>query len=113
MSDLDAQVQADAARRFWRLRRRFSRFLFGLPVPWLITVIMFSIIKHFVPERWHILAIIPFFGFFAWLVVAMLSMSALRGFRCPRCGKRFTMSWTSSWPSPTCKHCGLYLPSMS
>jgi hypothetical protein len=33
----------------------------------------------------------------------------LIGFRCPRCGKRFIMSWWSSWPTNWCKHCGLDL----
>ena len=33
----------------------------------------------------------------------------LRNFRCPRCEKRFTVSWWNSWPTNRCKHCRLDL----
>jgi hypothetical protein len=33
----------------------------------------------------------------------------LRGFLCPRCGKRFTLTWWNNWPTNRCKHCELNL----
>ena len=30
----------------------------------------------------------------------------LRTWPCPVCGKHFSISWWSSWPTDTCKHCG-------
>jgi hypothetical protein len=64
-------------------------------------------------KNWDALAGTPFLIFLPVsvvlnLVVFIVSFD-LRGFRCPRCAKRFAVSWWNSWPTNRCKHCGLDL----
>src|SRR5882724_9017000 len=46
-------------------------------------------------------------GLAAW-VTAMASWIIVLMWRCPRCNKRFAITWISSWPwRRECPHCGL------
>jgi hypothetical protein len=48
-------------------------------------------------------------GFLTCWAVGSATWIWLLRFRCPRCGKRFIVTWWSSWPSDRCKHCALDL----
>ncbi|WP_435016373.1 hypothetical protein TA3x_003939 [Tundrisphaera sp. TA3] len=108
MGEIDDEARADASRRFMSLRRRSCRFFLGMPVFWLMGVITSAVCERFWPAGKAIMAV-PLLGFLTCWVGAALAWSGLTEFRCPRCGKRFIMSWSNTLPTAACKHCGLYL----
>ncbi len=90
-------------RRFWR-RCLGGIALFATIVPLLV---IFEQRQH--PVVHGVLAAVLVVGFlYCWVSGAAAWFAILR-FRCPRCGKRFALSCLSSWPTSTCKHCGLFL----
>jgi len=110
VSALDTKTWIDAARSYARLRRRYWRCLLGMPV---LLVVFGPPIAAFERELNPCVRGILLSSFIvAWCacwVGGVGTWFALIGFRCPRCGKRFIMSWWSSWPTNRCKHCGLDL----
>ena len=113
MGDLDLNMLADAARRYTGLRRRYWRFL-------LVGILIISgaglfgmFQREFGPLHnpvvGRVLMVCLIAGFLACWTGAVVTWAALMRFRCPRCGKRFTLSWYSSWPTSRCKHCQLDL----
>ncbi len=113
MGDLDANILADAARRYTSLRRQYWRSL-------LVATVLISgagLFGLFVgefgpllnPVIGRVLTVLLPAGFLTCWVISVVTWSSLMGFRCPRCGKRFILAWYSSWPTNRCKHCGLDL----
>jgi hypothetical protein len=92
------------------LRRRYWRSLLGV---FAVLVVIGGAISAFVDERdpipRRILFSLALAVFCAVFAVNVATWFALMGFRCPRCGGRFILSWWSSWPSDRCKHCELDL----
>jgi amino acid transporter len=48
---------------------------------------------------------------FVWGIMYGIATYRFLNWRCPICGKRFTLSWSSSLPMDICKHCGAELDS--
>jgi hypothetical protein len=112
VSDLEAKTWIEAAQSYVRLRRRYWRCFFGMPG--LLVLLVFgaaiSAFEHGLsPSVRGILLSLFIVAWCACWLGSLVTWFTLVGFRCPRCGKRFIMSWWSSWPSDRCKHCGLDL----
>jgi hypothetical protein len=110
MKDLDTRTWIEAARRYVRLRRRYWRSTFG-------AVALFAVFGtplFVMDQKLHstlrgVLGSILGVGFLACWLGGVVSWFELRSFRCPRCGNQFIVSWTNTWPTNCCKHCGLDL----
>jgi hypothetical protein len=105
----------DVARRYIGLKRRFWKSFFG-GLSILLPLAFFSLFAEelHLAEELHpivkgIIGVPLVVGFFSCWVTCVLTWSSLMRFRCPRCDKKFILTWYSSWPGITCKHCGLYL----
>jgi hypothetical protein len=110
LGDVDVNTPADAARRYTNLRRSYWRFfLGGIALFAVLGTLLFAFGPRLNPLIRSILAIPLILGFLTCWVGSIAAWFALVRFRCPRCGGRFILSWSSSWPTATCKHCGLYL----
>ncbi len=118
--ELDAATWNAASDRYDWLRFGCWRWLWRaalvLALPPLIFLLVFELVGlQLVPA---VPAMVPFLnglgfawrnGWYIWIVSATFALIALRGFRCPLCGKRFVRKGWSSWPTDRCKHCGLDL----
>ena len=107
---MDTRTWIEAARRYVRLRRRYWLCFLGEVV--LVAVFgtpLFVFADQMNSIARDILVSVLVVGFVACSVVTVITWFALVGFRCPRCGNQFMMSWTNSWPTNRCKHCGLDL----
>ena len=110
MGDVDADTLSEAARRYTGLRRRYWRFfLGGFALFAVLGTPLLAFDTHLNSVGRALIGVPLGIGFLTCWVGAMLSWSSLTRFRCPRCGKRFIMSWSSSWPTSDCKHCFLRL----
>jgi len=113
MSDLDTKTRIEASRSYVRLRRRYWRYLLGMPalvVVFVVGAAMIAVFKH--DREPYARGILNSLFAVAWCgccVGGVVTWFKLIGFRCPQCGKRFIMSWWSSWPGNRCKHCELDL----
>jgi hypothetical protein len=110
MNDLDAKAWVDAAQTYQRLRRLTLLLTLG----YVVSVVGFAICFWYASAKnWDAFAGTLFLLFMPVLLglslVAFVVSVDLRGFRCPRCGKRFAVSWRNSWPTNRCKHCRLDL----
>jgi hypothetical protein len=110
VNDLDAKAWVDAAQTYQRLRLLYFLVILGF-----VGISMGLAICLFFASatNWDSFAGTLFLLFIPVslglsLVVILLTLD-LRGFRCPRCGKRFTVTWWNSWPTNRCKHCRLDL----
>jgi len=113
MGDLDANIVADAARRYTGLRRRYWRSLL-VGIPLISGAGLFGMFEGefgplLNPVIGRVLVVSVVAGFLTCWVGGVVTWSSLMRFRCPRCGKRFILSWYSSWPTNRCKHCQLDL----
>jgi predicted RNA-binding Zn-ribbon protein involved in translation (DUF1610 family) len=110
LGDIDVKTQADAARRYTSLRRRYWRFfLGGLALFAALATPLFAFGERLNPVARSMLAVPLILGFLTCCMGNLVAWSSLMRFRCPRCGERFILSWSSSWPTAACKHCGLHL----
>lgn len=75
---------------------------------WALAMLVFAFGEPLSPVS-KLMVLVSFLGFLTCWAGFSFAWSALTHFRCPRCGKRFLLSWSSSWPTAACKHCGLYL----
>jgi hypothetical protein len=109
LGDIDVKTLADAAR-YTNLRRWYWRFYLG-GVAWfaVLGTPLFAFGSRLNPLVESMLAVPLVLGFLTCCVGSLVAWSALTRFRCPRCGERFIISSSSSWPTPNCKHCGLRL----
>ena len=93
----------DLVRRYWR------GFLGGVALFAIMGPLLFIFGQRHYPVANGVLAMVLGVGFlWCWGSAAAAWFAILR-FRCPRCGKRFALSCLSSWPTSTCKHCGLFV----
>ena len=110
MGDRNPPTFANASRRYTALRRRYWRFLFGgvtlFAVPG-TALIAFGPQQRFV--FYELLVRILQIGFVVCCLGCLIQWHCLMQFICPRCGMRFVMSQSRSWPASTCTHCGLNL----
>jgi hypothetical protein len=118
MGELDTSTYLDAARSYTQLRRRYWRFFLGMPALALLLYLgaIISAVRlernSIVPGKNPIATVLTVLFVVAWLTSWLGSFAtgiALKRFRCPRCGKRFTLAWWGSWPGNRCKHCDLDL----
>ncbi len=110
LTDIDTQTRTEAASRYVRLRRRYWRcFLGGAAFFAIFGTPLLVFGNHMNPIARCVLGSMLGIGSIACWVGGLATWFALVGFRCPQCGKQFVMSWTSSWPTNRCKHCGLDL----
>lgn len=110
MKEVDPRTRAEAARRYATLRRWWWQSFLAMPVIWVVlTVSLVALGSWSSPVVRAALTGAGTAGFFGSWVIALVSWLRLLRFRCPRCGGRFLLSWWSSWPTSTCKHCGLDL----
>ena len=110
MGDIDVKTQADAARRYTSLRRRYWRFfLGGIALFAVLGTPLLAFGSRLKPLVQDMLAVPLVLGFLPCCIGGLVAWSALMRFRCPRCGERFILSSSSSWPTAACKHCGLHL----
>jgi predicted RNA-binding Zn-ribbon protein involved in translation (DUF1610 family) len=103
MGDLDANILADAARRYTSLRRWSWRFTLGFMALWGVGALFGSLLGKYAA----LLSLFPGLTT-CWVGVLVTSLSLTR-FPCPRCGKRFILAWWCSWLTYRCMHCGLDL----
>jgi hypothetical protein len=108
MGDLDANILADAARRFTGLRRRYWRFILGF-MALVGGPTLFGPLLN--PDIGRVLKVLVFVGLLTCWVGGAVTLYDLMGFRCPRCGKRFIVGSSSTWPTDRCKHCQQLLSS--
>jgi hypothetical protein len=109
MCDLGIKTWIEAARSYARLRRRYWRSFLGAMLL-LIMGMPLSTYRHELnPIVYGLIVFLLVIAFLACWVRSVITLFALWGFRCPRCGRRFIMAWWSSWPSKRCKHCELDL----
>jgi DNA-directed RNA polymerase subunit RPC12/RpoP len=111
VSGLDTETRIEASRSYVRLRRRYWRRLLRMPallVVFVVVMALFAVFKYdrnpYARGTLNSLLVVAWFA--CWLR-GVVTWYKLIGFRCPRCGKRFMMSWWSSWPGNRCKHCDL------
>ena len=90
-------------RRYWR------RFLGGIALCAIIGPLLFIFGQHQYPVISGVLGMVLGLGLLLCWGSAVAAWFAILRFRCPRCSKRFALSSLSSWPTSTCKHCGLFL----
>ena len=114
MGEVEANELVDAARQYTRLRRRYWQFLLGgLAVLAVLAVLGATLLNaldpQFHPTLRGILICLLALAFLVCWVGSVVAWHSLMRFRCPRCGKRFVLSWSNSWPTAACKHCGLHL----
>jgi len=110
VSDLDTKTWIEAARSYVRLRRRYWRCLLGMTALLVVFGAPISAFEHELnPYVRGILLSLFTVAWCACWVGGVVTWFTLIGFRCPRCGKQFIMSWWSSWPGNRCKHCDLDL----
>ena len=93
----------DLVRRYWR------GFLGGFALFAIIGPLLYIFGRRHYAVANSVLAIVLGVGFLWCWVSAVAAWFAILRFRCPRCDKRFALSCWSSWPTSTCKHCGLFL----
>jgi hypothetical protein len=110
VNDVDPKAWVDAAHTYQRLRRHTLL----LPLGYVGSFVGFAICFFCASAKtWDAFAGTLFLLYIPVSIVLGLGMFIvsldLRGFRCPRCGKRFTVSWRNSWPTNRCKHCRLDL----
>jgi hypothetical protein len=110
VGDFNIATQIEAARSYVRLRRRYRGYFLGMPALLFAFVTLIALFGR----GWNsymggILIALLVVGWCAYCVGSTATWFALVGFRCPRCGKRFIMSWWNTWPSNHCKHCDLDL----
>jgi hypothetical protein len=113
MGDFDINTWLEAAQAYKRLRRRFLGCYLGLlvllsafPVVGIPTVASELEPSPFVRDVFSSAFAVAWCG---CLMGAAVNWFKLIGFRCPKCGKRFVLSWWRSWPDDRCLHCGLDL----
>jgi hypothetical protein len=111
MKKVDASTLEAAARRYVGLRRRYWRFWLGI---WIMFAVGAAYVAAFGSQDDHMTVgdiplILPGLGFMICFLGSLVTWNSLMEFRCPQCGKRFILTWGSSWPTSSCKHCGLYL----
>ena len=114
VGDPDAKMWLKEARRYGRLRRRYWRCFLGMPA--LLVVLgapTFAFEDKLNPIVRGILLSVFGVGWCACWVGCLTSWFGLIRFRCPRCGKRFVLSRSSSWLTAQCKHCELDLGSIA
>lgn len=110
MGDVDPDTLAEAARRYTDLRRRFWRFfLGGFALLAVLCIPLFAFGENLDPAVKFVLGMLLTIGFLTCWTGSLITWLSLLSFRCPRCGKRFLLSWASSWPTSNCKHCSLHL----
>jgi hypothetical protein len=109
--DIDVSTLADAARRYTNLRRKYRRFrLYGIAFFAVLATLLLLAFGHRLNPLVSIVLAIPLvLGFLTCWVGTVVAGYALLLFRCPRCGKRFILTWYSGLPTEACKHCYLYL----
>ncbi len=111
MGELDTNTWIEASRSYVRLRRRYWRCWLGMPASLVVLVALIPVFGHTLKNpyvRGALFSLLIVAWCACWLGCAV-TWFALMGFRCPRCGKRFLISWWSSRPSNRCKHCDLDL----
>lgn len=110
MTPIDPQRLTLAAAEYRRLRRRYWQFFLGAAV----SLAIFGLPLIAYGDRMHqgyvvvLGTLTAVLGVIGW-TGALVTWAVLLNWPCPSCGKRFILSWTSSWPTDRCKHCGLYL----
>jgi hypothetical protein len=110
LGDVDVNTWTAATRRYTSLRRRYWRFSLGMPA--LAAVLgtpLFVFDAQLNPLARNLLAASLAVGFMTCWFGSLVTTIALMRFRCPACGGRFIVTWYSTWPSATCKHCDLHL----
>ena len=113
MGQIDAKTLDDATRRYTGLRRRYWQFFLGgmaaIIVLSLLAATLNGLGSQVHPALRGILIAPLVLAFLLCWVGSFIKWLSLMRFRCPSCGKRFILSWSSSWPTSACKHCSLHL----
>ena len=110
LDEPDAKTLAVAARSYKRWRGRYWRCFLGMPALLALLGPPIYVFDNAHNSMIHgILTVVLVVGWLACWVGVLLYWLALFRFRCPGCGKQFTISWWSSWPTNRCKHCDLDL----
>ncbi|WP_435016372.1 hypothetical protein TA3x_003938 [Tundrisphaera sp. TA3] len=109
MNEIDPKIRADAARRYLGLRRRYWRF-FRVAISLLAVDLVLSAVGPRLGLDVGDWLVDPFaIGFVLCAFGSLITLPALRNFRCPRCGERFTRFYAHTRPIPACEHCDLNL----
>ena len=106
-------IEESDEQSYPRYRRWHWRFVFGWPGFMGLGAVIGMISDRFPIAPIAIPLTVGFLvclvgGLICWLGLLYTSFT-LKYFRCPRCGKRFAVSWGVIWPCKTCDHCDLYL----
>lgn len=108
---LDCAAEESDERCYPSLRRWHWRFVLGLPASFGL-IFALDALKERLPIVQSLLVVTQPVGgliyFISWFGL-FYTVLTLRDFRCPRCGKRFAVSWIGVWPCKTCDHCDFYL----
>jgi DNA-directed RNA polymerase subunit RPC12/RpoP len=109
--ELDEETWMEAAREYQRVRRfvmTLSFACFGLFFGFIISFFLaVALDAHPGIPTVLFLLFLPAFGLCG--LACWFASLELTAFRCPRCGKLFTMAWWSTGPGNRCKHCRLDL----
>jgi hypothetical protein len=106
---LDPTVLLNSGQRYSRLRRRYGRSMVCFAGLIVLSVIFMPMAQSAGPLIRGVVGFVTAIGGISIWVYGTVAWFALLNFRCPRCGKRFMLSWISSLPTDRCKHCGLDL----
>jgi hypothetical protein len=107
---IDPHALVCAGEEYRRLRRRYFQFFLGGVMSF--AVFAGPLIAY--GDNLHravvgvLGALTAVFGVICW-GGGWATWITLMNWRCPRCGKRFILSFSNSLPTNNCKHCGLYL----
>jgi len=94
----------DQRWRAYRLRNRL-----GVAVT--IALLPAVILGVFLTQGWRDFPALPYLLVLMWLVAVGGALYRIRNFRCPRCGKTFSVEgwWSPSTRGQKCVHCALEL----
>lgn len=90
--------------RYRRLRTRLWTTLFAFPL-FLALVVCAPMLTT--PDKAQSLAFAGMIGCAIAWIGHLATLILLMNVICPRCGKRFVLAGLNSWPTKSCKHCGL------
>lgn len=115
MGEPDTESWLEASRSYATLRRRYWRCFFGMPVSLIVYLVIglpLSLLGEALKMNPYVTYLLLSSFSIVWCtcwVGTLVTWFRLIGFRCPRCGNRFILTWWITWPMNQCRHCDLDL----
>jgi hypothetical protein len=110
--DPDPKDINSAAVRYATLRGNYWRSSLGVLITFAVVLLLLAAFgpAEGSPALGILVTVSAIGALICWILNAVCWLMLLN-FRCPHCGNRFILTWSSSWPGSSCKHCGLNLAS--